>query len=334
LIGIDIGTKNIKVALLEPKGDEFVVSSALMCSAPTFEQGVRQDALLASKIKSLLKETYSFSKNAAASIGGSQIVVRNFELAALSAEEMEGAVMLEAKQFVTADIASMACDFQELSSQGNDKKDILFIGAPAQQVDNQVQVIESTGLNIELLDIDSLAAVNCYLALDKNASNQSVVLLNIGHTYTNIAVIDSGTLRFVRNVTFGGANITAEIAGVYKVPVETAEEIKKSTELRKTLGLNIKNVLRKSMPDLLEAVYRSMEYCMNRKKILNIDKILITGGASSLSGMEAFISDSLGIAAEKWNPLEHIETDDASRIQLGSCFTVALGLAVRPWKNS
>jgi len=334
LIGIDIGTKYIKIARLEKKGADFLVYSAAMCAAPPPDSSVKQDVLLASKLKAMMKEAFPLNKSVACSIGGSQIVARNFELAALGAEEMEGAVMLEAKQSVSADLASMCCDFQELSGQGKDKKDILFVGAPVELVDKRVRLIENMGLNIELLDIDSLAAVNSYLAFDKDMANQSAVLLNIGHTYTNIAVLDAGALRFIRNVTFGGSNITSEIAALYKIPFEAAEEIKKSRELWESIGLNIKSVLRKSMPDLLEAVYRSMEYCMNRKKILNIDKILITGGTASLYGIDSFISDTLGIATERWNPMDHLVVDDVLRKELGNCFSVAFGLAVRTWKRS
>jgi len=306
----------------------------VMAPNPSHGQGKNQAAALSARIKSMARDKFLFVNRAAASIGGSQIIARNFEIAPLGAEEMEGAVMLEAKQSVSADLNSMYCGFQVLSTLENQKRDTLFVAVPSQIVDRHIRIIEDSGLNIEILDIDNFAVTNCYTALDANAKNQSVVLLNIGHSFTNIAVLDMGVLRFVRNVNIGGANITSEIMNMYKLPSETAEEIKKRPDLWKELGLNIKNVLRKSMPDLLEAVYRSMEYCMGRKKILNIDKILITGGTSNLWGIDSFMADALGIASERWNPLDYIECGVDSKKQLGASLSVGIGLAVREWKNT
>lgn len=356
MIGIDIGTKYIKLASLEKKEQAFHIRYALMGlnpsqaqgakqafnwykqqaagTNPSLGQGAKQDGLLSSKIKSIAKESFPFDKRVAASIGGCQIISRNLEFASLGDEELQGAVLLEAKQSVSADLASMYSDYQVLSTLENSKLDTLFIAVPSNIVDRQVHLIESSGLNIEIVDIDNLAMTNCYNALDKNAKKQSVVLLDIGHSYTNIAVIDAGALRFVRNVNFGGANITAEIGDIYQLPQETAEEIKKRPDLWGELGLNIKNVLRKSMPDLLEAVYRSMEYCMGRKKIMNIDKILLTGGTSNLWGIDFFMSDALGIASERWNPLDYVECGVDSKKALGGFLSVALGLAVREWKKT
>ena len=334
MIGIDIGTKYIKFASLDKKGQDFHLRSAIMCPTPPPDSSSKQDVVLSARLKSIVRDHFQYTKRAAASVGGCQIVARNFELAALGAEEMEGAVMLEARQSVSADLNSMYSDFQILANLEKEKKDILFAAVPSQVVDKQVQIVENSGLNIELVDIDNLAAANCYIALDKNVQSQSVVLLNVGHSFTNIAIIDSGALRFIRNVSFGGSSISAEMAGIYGVPPEAAEELKKREDLWKGIGFSAKNVLRKTMPDLLEAVYRSMEYCMNRKKILNIDKILITGGTSNLGGIESFIADALGIVAEKWNPLDHLAADDILKRELGGCFSVALGLAVREWQKS
>ena len=158
--------------------------------------------------------------------------------------------------------------------------------------------------------------------------------MNIGHTFTNISVIDSGISCVHQDVNFGGANITAEIADIYGIPANSAEEIKKRPDLWKELGLNIKNVLRKSMPDLLEAVYRSMEYCIGRKRIINVDKILITGGTSDVEGIDNFMSEALGIVSAKWNPLDHVESGEGAKKEFGSSLSVALGLAVREWQKS
>jgi type IV pilus assembly protein PilM len=218
VIGIDIGTKYIKLASLDRNGNDYTIRAAVMRLNPLQAPSEKSEPQLSLKLKALAKESFPFDKKAASSIGGCQIIARNFEMAPLGREEMEGAVLIEARQSVSADLATMYCDYQEVATSERGKKDLLFIAVPYTLVDRQVAAIENAGLNIELIDIDNFAAANCYTALDRSAAGQSVVLLNIGHSYTNIAVIDSGNVRFIRNVAFGGANITAEIADIYGIP--------------------------------------------------------------------------------------------------------------------
>ena len=71
---------------------------------------------------------------------------------------------------------------------------------------------------------DNIALANCFLALEeRRAFAESVVLVNIGHEVSNIAIVDRGRLRFIRNVAFGGLDVTREIAGIYEVDFETVE---------------------------------------------------------------------------------------------------------------
>jgi type IV pilus assembly protein PilM len=184
------------------------------------------------------------------------------------------------------------------------------------------------------MDIDNLALVNCFLAFEPEPEKESVVLLDVGHTYTNISVLDSGQLRFIRNVAFGGKDISQEISNSYGMYFEMAEEIKKRPQLWGEIGLNMKNILKKSASELLEAIYRSIEYCMGRKKLLNVDKILLTGGTSSLQGFDSFVSDVLGIPTVKWNPIAHISTTGECRKEQGQFLGVSLGLAIRENKNA
>ena len=61
------------------------------------------------------------------------------------------------------------------------------------------------------------------------------------------------------------------------------------------------------MPDLLEAIYRSIEYCLNRNAMLSTDKILLTGGTSYLKDLGSFVEEVLDIPTSTWNPISDLE---------------------------
>jgi len=290
-------------------------------------------AVLANRIKSIFKNTSFSNKQTVSSIGGSQSIIRFFRFPLLSMEEIKGAVLLEAEQSVSAAMNTLYTDFQPLPQVENDKIDVLFIAIPAQVLDAAMRTIERSGLKLGIVDLDNLALTNSFLVFGGELVKESVVLLNIGHTYTNISVIDGGKLRFIRNVNFGGSNISNEIANSFGISIEMAEEIKQQPDKWDELGLNIKSVLRKSMPDLLEAIYRSIEYCLNRNAMLSTDKILLTGGTSYLKEIGSFVQEVLDIPTVTWNPVSDLEKQGKAKQGLGQFLSVVLGLAIRNGKT-
>lgn len=333
MIGLDIGSRFIKICRVEEKHDHYRIVAATRMLNPG--DGDKLDAVaVAEKLRVLARDISYNDRATAISTGSSQTLARNFVFPVLSAEELKGAVKLETEQSIFSDINGMYSDYQVLSQLDKEKLDVLFIGAPRELIDAQLTATTAAGFEVSVVDIDNLALTNCFLAFSPEAAKSTVVLLNIGHHTTNISVVDCGKLRFVRNVSVGGKNISQEIAQMYEIQFPIAEDLKKHPELWPSLGLNIKNVLRKSMPELLESIYRSIEYCMSRKKIINIDKILLTGGSSYLQGMDEFISDVLGITTEAWNPLDKMDLDATAKRDLGRFLPVALGLAIRKDPNA
>ena len=126
-----------------------------------------------------------------------------------------------------------------------------------------------------------------------------------------------------------GKDVTAEIRNTYEVDEDTAEQIKRYPAIWENIGLNIKSILKKSSSNLLEAIFRSMEYCVSRQRIGKVDRIVLTGGGSMLKGIDAFIFDILGITTDKWNPLTSDKIKSNVNDELGFMTAVALGLALQ-----
>jgi type IV pilus assembly protein PilM len=333
LIGLDIGSKNIKLCQVEKKDGKYHLLAAMMASLPDIPAGTVANDAVSRRIREMLREADCFERVAASAAGGAQILARNFSFPVLAGEELASAVALEANQSISSGTDSMYSDFQVLPSEDKGKVEVLFAAVPREPVDRDISIAREAGLDIRMVDIDNLALTNCFLELEPDPAKESVILLNIGCTCTSLAVIDCGQLRFVRNVNVGGSHITAEIARSFGVAPEAAEEMKQRPELWKEVGLNIKDILRKSLPDLLEAVYRSIDYCMNRKKLMCVDRILMTGGSAALYGLDSFINDTLGIHAERWNPLMFMAMGGDARKELGHTLAVAIGLGMRGEKN-
>jgi type IV pilus assembly protein PilM len=338
VIGFDIGSRFLKIAKVTQLKGKVSVNAVMTYFEFKKDEKIRKKPVasgayeMSDKIKSLIKDLKTKGERLYLSFNGPSVIARDFTVPKLSGSDLDGVVRLEAEHLVFEDLDTMYTDYSILSEPQNDKYDVLFVAAPKKDADKKINAFNELGLDTAGFCVDNVALVNAYTTLEaERAKNETVILLNIGSNSTNIAVVNKGNLKFIRNVAFGGQDVTREIGVTYSVTDTVAEQIKRQNELWQELGLNIKNVLKKSSPNLLEAVFRSMEHCMTRQKISNVDKILITGGGALLKGIDDFIFEVLGIPTEKWNPLKsaNIINADSSVIEKGFMFSVAIGLALQ-----
>jgi type IV pilus assembly protein PilM len=322
LIGLDLGSKYIKACTVVPGNGGSYTAYAAMTEMSDDKN------VLTGKIKHLLRQLRIKNKDTFLSVGGIDLLSRDFSMPKINRENIEKAVMYEAENSVFETLDDMYSDYQVLSST-DDKMDVLFAASPRKNIVKMMEKLSLSNLNIAGVNVDNIALTNAFVELDdKRAFREAVVLVNIGDAVSNISIVDKGVLRFIRNVAFGGKDVTCEIASIYETDIEVAEQIKRQPVIWDDIGLNIKNILKKSSSNLLEAIFRSMEYCVSRQKIGKVDRILLTGGGAVLRGIDNFIFDTLGIITEKWNPLKSDKIKCAVDSDLGCFAPVVLGLAL------
>ncbi|MDR1941646.1 MAG: pilus assembly protein PilM [Endomicrobium sp.] len=326
MIGLDLGSKYIKACSVFQKGDGSFTVYAAMTATPKEN---RDKEAVNKAVKYLLRQLRFKNKDLYLSAGGSDLLARDFVLPKVSHDKLRGAVMMEAENNIFESLDTMYSDFQILSSPVDNKIDVLFVASPKRHIDEMIASLSLTDLDIAGVTADNVAVTNGFLTFNsKKTATGSVILINIGDQNSNISILDHGELKFIRNVAFGGHAVTAEIASLYEIDFESAEKIKRHPEMWEEIGLNIKNVLKKSSSSLLEAIFRSMEYCVSKQRLGKIDEILITGGGAILKGMDTFIWDVLGIKTVKWNPLESDKIKGVVNSEQGYFAAVVLGLAL------
>jgi type IV pilus assembly protein PilM len=323
MIAVDVGTRYVKICRLDKKGNDF--------DAKLFLKEIRDDDTPLNIIKDYIKSENLKNENVITSVGDSRALVRKLELPEMPAAELKSTIKLQAERMIYADLNDMDMDYHLLDSEQKNMMEILLVAVPRALVNERMSLIQNTGLNPVVVEIDNLAQANSFLTFEPEAAEQKVVLLDIGHSKSCFTILNKGKFCFTRNVDFGGQNITEVIAKDLQIPETNAEELKKLPEKWSSVGLNIKNILRKSLPDLLEAIYKSIEYCRSQHLIDELDKILITGGTANLNHIDDFFVEILGMEIERWNPLNYIAS--ANEKEKGLNTAIALGMALRKFSN-
>lgn len=352
-LGIDIGSSAVKIVQLKktPTGPELVNYGIMPLPLESMAEGeVGDPAIVSSIIKGLLKSHKFKTNRVFASISGQNVIMRFTKLPIMSADELNQTVKIEAEQYVPYAIDEVSITHAVLHTtaeedeEGGGKHSILLVVAQKSLVASYTDVLKASGLNPEVIDVDTIAAINALEAsYSQTAGEQEggevTAIIDTGAKTTNISVLKSGVLMFTRNIPIAGKDITERISEVMRQEFEHAETIKIEEGEVSTSDMadnDIGEVVRSTVEELASEIRRSFDYFKAQSREPLIHKIILSGGSSNLRGFNTYLSNELGVDVYMGNPLEGLsitvpDPDELyNRLQQ---FTVAIGLALRGVKE-
>lgn len=347
-VGVDIGTSAVKIVQLKktPSGPELINYGMMPLSPDSMVEGaVGNPQSVSAAIKEILKSRKIKPERSFASISGQNVIMRFTKLPIMSPDELEQTVRIEAEQYVPYAIDEVSITHSVLSTvdeddDGGGKYMILLVVAQKDLVASYTDVLKSSGVGVEIVDVDTIAAIN---ALEgsymQSASSQEggevVAIIDAGARTTNISVLKAGILGFTRNIPIAGNNITEMIRDVMKQEFDQAETIK-IEEAEVSIGDSgsneIAEVVKTTVEELASEIRRSFDYYKAQSREPLIHRIILSGGTSNLKSFNTYLSNELGVDVYMGNPLEGIAVTAPDPDELYNNlqqFTVAIGLALR-----
>jgi type IV pilus assembly protein PilM len=292
-------------------------------------------------IKEAVRQTELSTDKVACSVAGPLVAVRHLQFPKLSQDELKGAIYWEGSQVIPFDIREVYIDFQVLSSSGDEtaqKMEVLFVAASKQLIDDRFKLIQKSGLEPRVADIDALAMLNCFQKGRDRQGNKihtdtpTVALLNVGARFTNLVLIDSNSMPFTRDIMIAGNSFTAAIQKAAGMSFKKADDLKKQS--RNISPSENATIMESVFSRLVNEIKLSFDYYQSKEGGNKVDRVLLGGGACRTLGLRESISEELRLPVDEWNPLQNIEVDpkkikNRKLKELTSLLTVATGLALR-----
>lgn len=232
-VGIDIGTKFIKVAEIKAGRPPVLTSVGI---APTPEGtvdpgGIVDYAAVAAVIKKLVAESGISTKQAVLSLAGqNSVVVRIPEVPKMSASELRQHMDWEIQRNIPFADTRVQSDYQVINRPNADPNDqnMEVVLAVAQQdaIDGLVSVADGAGLEPFGIDVEPLALGRSLMLSQDSMRTKNVVVVNFGANSTSVDIYEQGFLSFPRILPLGGESLTRAIAERLMVSDEEAERIK------------------------------------------------------------------------------------------------------------
>ena len=339
VVGIDMGSASVKV--IEMKGEvrnwQVIYAGDIRFERPNADS-VDLETLetpAVGPLRRLFHENGQLSRNAVSSLKGRPLMIQYLDFPSMTLEEMEAAVALEAGEFVTGDLDDMDMDFTVLPQAENaDKTQVMLVMVPKEVGERRIHALRRAGLNPVVVDIDCLALANAYLGTGQEHKQGTVLILNVGATITNLCIMRNGAFVFARDIIFGGDQITGAVSKATALPEKEAEALKCDPSRWAERDLNMESVLLASATKLVEETRLCLHYCRSRGPVVELDRVLLTGGTARLAGLQEFLLSQLGAPIDVWSPFDDIRSSagaEQGSVEngIGLFMSVAVGLAMR-----
>ncbi len=335
MVGLDIGSKTIKIVELDKNGVTYslAASGVVGYSGTTIDKIIddKEMASLGQIIKKLHTEAGVSSKEVVISIPEPLVFTRTIKFPLLTDAEIASAVKWEAEQYIPIPINEAI--IQHTILQRNETTSpsgvlVLLVAAPRVIVEKYVKVVQFAGLTPIAVETELVALTRCLAPIDK-----TVLLVDLGATSTNIAIAKRSMLSFSRSIPIAGEAFTRAITQGLGIAAMQAEEYKKAYGFSAgQLEGKIKTTLDPVLRLVVDEIKKAISYYLTEEKGDTPTALIVSGGSSGMPDIISMLSKLVGMEVLVGNPFSIIKIDPETAKKLAPyapLYGVATGLALR-----
>lgn len=334
VLGLDIGSSAVRIVQLRKDDAGCVVTAAGIADiANGTETNHKQKEInIIRAISECLQSTGVQTRLAVCGVCGPEVAVRYFKFPLLSPEETQGAVLLEAAQVCPFNIDDSAVDYQLVPDSENSVCGVL-VAATNKMIEKKRHLAKEACLDCVLMDVDGLALLNCFSEYEKTETGRTTAILNVGSSYTTLAIMGANALPFIRDIAYAGGTIVKEIASEKGVSMEAVKKTLLGRENQAGPEMELGDSLEKACQKLIVDVTETLRYYMAQEKSDVVEKIFVCGFAP-VKGFVELLDSRLPARTVLWNPFDKIPCDGDQNCRdilkkNGPAMVVAAGLAMR-----
>lgn len=336
-VGLDIGSHSIKVCELAEDGKKMRLLSLGTAQLPTgaVEDGELKDPEgVADIIKTLIQNLGIKSNKVAISISGYSVIMKKINLAVMTDDELQQHIQAEAEQYIPFDIDEVYIDYQDLKTneERDERTDVMLVAAKKDVVNKYIDMLNSIGLQVVVVDVDAFALENSYeLSMGQEGN---VILVDIGSSKMNINIISEGASVFARDVFLGSRQLTEQIQSRLGVSFEEAEDLKICAQDPGDQISGLEESFASACKQWVLEIQKALDFYDSNYPDAPIDKMVLSGGGVHIKGLSEYFSAEANLEVDIFDPFvatvfDGKKIDSAYVAYLGPEMAISTGLATR-----
>lgn len=333
--GLDIGTTAIRLVQMRGgnKSKSLVNYAYMPIEAKISLSDSSTDQLkLAKSLTELLSKSQPSSKNVAVGIASQRVFSTVVDTERLPHNEMEKAIRYEADSLIPTPIDESKIDWQLLGDSPVDstKVEILLSSVSNDFIERRLDLLEGIGLNVIAFEPDSIALARSLTTGDLLTPQ---IIIDMGSKSSDIVVVLGNAPRLARSIPIGTEAIVNSAVQNLNIDQKQAEQFVFKFGVNKgKLEGQVYEAIISVVDSLVAEIEKSIKFFQTRYSSTKLDRLIVTGGASTLPEFPVMLANKFLLNVEIGNPWRNVAFDASRQNELltvANHFSVAAGLAER-----
>lgn len=355
-VGIDIGSKNIKIVeLVKDKRDVRIKRTIMVPNIPNFimDNKLTNKEKFVDIIKTIFDTHKLSKKNVTVSISPDvsslktpSYVVRTFKHQILTNSEMKKSMKNEIERQMPININEYYTDWDIVTTFTGDKMKefglIFLIAVNKKLVRSLIDAMKIAKIQVDTLDFSILGAGRSFVnPRKKSDKNDNFFLVDFGYKETRILLVSKGKPHYFRSIKTSVYTLITKIAEERGIEKDYAEELfinECSFLIEGDIGATQSEefnwkIIKDDISNLIYGLTEVIGF-INQEQELTASKMYLTGGGSKLKNLKEYLSRELEIPVEGYLPyfLKDGSVNETFREE-SEFFNSCIGLALRGFEK-
>jgi type IV pilus assembly protein PilM len=335
LLGLDIGTQTTKaVQLLKDKNKVNLFAAGFIATPVNglSSTNINDEQAVGDSINRLVHEMKISTTEVSISLPSSKVITRVIYVPLMNEKELASSIQWEAEQYIPWQLSKMKLDYAIIDTDVNAKKmKVLLVAAPIELIEKYMRISQFAGLQTVAIETEILAMARCACVSYPNLSN--MLLVTIGATTTEIAIVHNQILIYTKTYPVGGNTFTRAIVEDLGFDPNQAEEFKKTYGLEEDkLEGKLVKIIDPYFQNMLSEIEKNVTFFKEQYPQEELSIIILSGGTSRMPGLVLNLTKRLGIDSQIINPFMNINVDPKVLPIItpdAVLYTTAVGLALK-----
>lgn len=248
---------------------------------------IKEKSDLPLALKQIWQEKNISTNKVKLSVKDHSTLVRYFNFPKIDKKKIKQTLFYELNKHIPFSPEEVYFDFSILEENPTDLFLLLAV-AKKELINNVIDIFEKEKKEILDISLDSVCLVNVFLAYYKEEKKINTSILDIGYGFSTLTVLRGGIPFMTRDLTFGTKDILSIMSHIKNIPMQAIDKWVTSKENHK----EFLELAQDNIAALCREIKSSFDY-FEVNKGERIEKVFLTGGLSSIAGIETLFKEYL-----------------------------------------
>jgi type IV pilus assembly protein PilM len=333
--GLDIGTTGIRIVELRGSGPtrSLVKYAYVPIDVKMSQSDSKADQQkLAQVLSNLISEARLSTRNVAVGLPSSKVFTTVTDFDRIPQGEMGKAIQYQAESLIPTPPAESKIDWAVIGDSPKDKTkvEILLSSVSNGYIEQRLDMIESIGLNVIAFEPDNTALPR---ALVPTGTTAPQLIIDMGQLSTDLVITMADAPRLTRSIPTGVEAVIRSATQNLNIDDKQAQQfVYKFGVSKEKLEGQVYQAIIGTIDLLVSEIDKSVKFFQTRYPEVPIERMIVTGGASTIPEFPLYLANKFGVNVEignAWRNVAFAADRQNELLAVSNQFGVAVGLAER-----